>query len=418
MHVGFLDGNAGRLDARWMRRKAGAVARTGRLGARYALAGARSSDFVAGPAAFPRARMWGIAGVKQEGALEGRAAVTGDIGRNGLGERVQAIRIRPGVLRQFEHWLGHPAWFRAGTSLAAHPAPWPELIPLADELLVLEAILAAGAAPQLVRRLLLAPGMPLSGPGIAALSVVPDVDAGVRLLVSAGPGGTPYLKVRMDQGADAAVVQVATAIPGEGPAFGALVFAAVLLRFVEGLAFDLVGEVELAVPSALEPLESPTAGELRCALVTDAPGLGVRLPLHVLALPNPSADLRQFRLMQDLGRLELKRDEDPILQGVRAVLQRTLRSERRVPRRGEVAAQLGMSERSLSRALSLAGSGYVALAEQERRVLAAELMLMPGMSLQGVADALGFPDQSTFGRSFRAWHGESPGRFRARLGLT
>ena len=31
---------------------------------------------------------------------------------------------------------------------------------------------------------------------------------------------------------DAAVVQVATAIPGEGPAFGALVFAAVLLRFV------------------------------------------------------------------------------------------------------------------------------------------------------------------------------------------
>jgi AraC-like DNA-binding protein len=73
-----------------------------------------------------------------------------------------------------------------------------------------------------------------------------------------------------------------------------------------------------------------------------------------------------------------------------------------------------MSERSLGRLLAAGGTSFQAIIDDERRSRAAQMINDPAVSLAEIAEALGFPDVSSFGRSFRRWFGQTPGQFRRR----
>ena len=83
-----------------------------------------------------------------------------------------------------------------------------------------------------------------------------------------------------------------------------------------------------------------------------------------------------------------------------------------------IAKQLGMSERSLRRALADEGESFRRLLEAVRKERAALLISDPRASLAEVAFSLGFSELSAFSRAFKRWHGRAPSEVRRGASLS
>lgn len=75
---------------------------------------------------------------------------------------------------------------------------------------------------------------------------------------------------------------------------------------------------------------------------------------------------------------------------------------------------LHMSSRTLKRRLADLGTTFSALMDEERRSRALRLLRSQELSLDEVANRLGYASGPNFARAFRRWTGMSPGRYRKR----
>lgn len=144
---------------------------------------------------------------------------------------------------------------------------------------------------------------------------------------------------------------------------------------------------------------------------------GLAYPASILQMPLRSADPQ---VSEYLGRyaamlLEHLRPEwrdGPLEERVRATIARLL-LDGPVDQQG-VARVLGMSVRSLQRALALNGTSFSAELDAVRRSRALALIAQRELSVAEIAFALGYSDPRTFARSFRRWTGMTPSGYRAR----
>lgn len=83
------------------------------------------------------------------------------------------------------------------------------------------------------------------------------------------------------------------------------------------------------------------------------------------------------------------------------------------PTIGDVAAALGLGERTLARRLAAEGAPFRRLVEDLRHDMARSYLADPNLSLAQIAYLLGYAEQSAFSNAFRRWTGRSPRRFRA-----
>jgi AraC-like DNA-binding protein len=83
-----------------------------------------------------------------------------------------------------------------------------------------------------------------------------------------------------------------------------------------------------------------------------------------------------------------------------------------VPALSDIAAQFGMSGRTLQRQLSERGYSFQNVVDQSRRELAERLLRETSYPLAEVAFLTGFSEQSAFNRAFRRWAGQTPRSFR------
>ena len=81
----------------------------------------------------------------------------------------------------------------------------------------------------------------------------------------------------------------------------------------------------------------------------------------------------------------------------------------------DVATAFGMSPRTVQNRLTEFGYGYRALLEQIRQEQAEHYLSTTDLSLNDIADLLGYSEQSPFQNAFRRWTGESPGSFRKKV---
>lgn len=81
----------------------------------------------------------------------------------------------------------------------------------------------------------------------------------------------------------------------------------------------------------------------------------------------------------------------------------------------EVAAQLCMSGRTLTRKLQARGLRFQALVDEVRQRRALQLLVRDDLDIQAVATALGFADPANFTRAFKRWTGCSPSLYRASM---
>jgi AraC-like DNA-binding protein len=80
----------------------------------------------------------------------------------------------------------------------------------------------------------------------------------------------------------------------------------------------------------------------------------------------------------------------------------------------QTARKLGLSTRSLQRALTNEGTSYLEISTRERRGIAERLLARGELAISEIAYALGFRDVPAFHKAFLRWTGATPGEFRAR----
>jgi AraC-like DNA-binding protein len=78
----------------------------------------------------------------------------------------------------------------------------------------------------------------------------------------------------------------------------------------------------------------------------------------------------------------------------------------------EIASLLAMHRRTLTRQLSAEGTTFQALLDTVRFDVARQLLRSSELSLEDIAQSLGYADLTPFARSFRRWSGTSPGVWR------
>lgn len=88
-----------------------------------------------------------------------------------------------------------------------------------------------------------------------------------------------------------------------------------------------------------------------------------------------------------------------------------LRSPQRMAGQEEVAAELHVSVRTLRRRLAEEGTSFRAVLDQTRRHLAEELLVTVGLSVEEVAERVGYSEASAFVHAFQRWTGDSPRRW-------
>ena len=82
-------------------------------------------------------------------------------------------------------------------------------------------------------------------------------------------------------------------------------------------------------------------------------------------------------------------------------------------RAGEIARQLGFSQRTFARRLSLEGLTFSEVLESLRRDLSEQYLADPSLSISQIAWLLGYQETSAFAHAFKRWTGKTPREARA-----
>ncbi|MCP4004352.1 MAG: AraC family transcriptional regulator [bacterium] len=109
-------------------------------------------------------------------------------------------------------------------------------------------------------------------------------------------------------------------------------------------------------------------------------------------------------------RLHAAKDQGNLVLQIREKL---LETPGHFPAMADVAAALGMSVRSLRRHLSADGVTYQELFDQVRRDLALDYLKNSFLTVEQIAQLVGYGEAANFRKAFRRWTGKAPGEFRS-----
>ncbi|WP_417670602.1 AraC family transcriptional regulator ligand-binding domain-containing protein [Roseibium sp.] len=167
---------------------------------------------------------------------------------------------------------------------------------------------------------------------------------------------------------------------------------------------------ELAFPA---PRQTSKLEQLyRERMAFDASRNAIHLPRNLLdrrTLRNEES-LYAILLRQASDELEFHSSQGSILTRTAEAIANSMTSgTTNLPR---VARDLGMSERSLQRALEREGTSFRKMTEDIRRSAANRYLANTHLSMKEIAFLLGFSESSTFSKAYRDWFGISPNQYR------
>lgn len=154
------------------------------------------------------------------------------------------------------------------------------------------------------------------------------------------------------------------------------------------------------------------ARELSCTCVYDGEANELHYPVSLLdRTPALGNRLTRSMLEETCERLI---GQSRIASGLSGELyQRLLSTPGQFPSMPEMAAQLGMQERTLRRKLALEDTTYGAIIDDVRRKLTMEYLQTTQMSVDDVAWKVGFSDSANLRRAVRRWTNGTVGQIRA-----
>ncbi len=182
-----------------------------------------------------------------------------------------------------------------------------------------------------------------------------------------------------------------------------------LLRMIGGSAFQPSWVSLSAEPRAADIPEMERL--LGCRVRPRSSRNSVAFPIHALEQPVPTANRLLYRLLG--GYLEKVRDTQRIgtVEKVECYVRGALPTGSCSIER--CSAKLGVSVRTLQARLADDGVRFSELVEQQREAMARNLLSASQISLDEIAERLGYGEQTSFGRAFKRWTGTTPQQYRA-----
>ncbi|SIQ14965.1 AraC family transcriptional regulator [Aquipseudomonas alcaligenes] len=188
--------------------------------------------------------------------------------------------------------------------------------------------------------------------------------------------------------------------------------AGVCLRLLEAVCGPLpAGRLQFAFPFPEPPWAARYLELLGPGVSFSAECYAVSVPLEWLDRPSLSADAQAARIAL--------RDCEHQLLGTRyggdwtsKVQLRLLACSGSYPTLEQLADEFHLSERTLIRRLRDEGAHYQLLLDEVRQELACWLLQNTELSVEAVAERLGYRDTSNFSRTFRRWLGMTPNAWR------
>jgi AraC-like DNA-binding protein len=170
---------------------------------------------------------------------------------------------------------------------------------------------------------------------------------------------------------------------------------------------ELTGEAELAFPAPA--WIGRFSGAIKARF--DQPSNRLIFDAALLDLPLTMADREALQLAREQCEraLEALGFDGRVAPRVRTMLAKDTLHPRSLE---DVAAELHLSPRTLKRRLAAEGAAYSALLEEHRREKALLLLRSRDLSVDAVAERLGYADVTSFTRAFRRWTGTTPAAYR------
>lgn len=190
-------------------------------------------------------------------------------------------------------------------------------------------------------------------------------------------------------------------------------YTAVTVAFLRALIGEDWSPVEAhfqygAPPSGTQALED----YFRCDLHFGRPLNAIRLRAADLSRQTIDADPNIYDFLKDAAEATLRQFPNEVfpVNRVRSMILASLQhGGLNIP---TAAAGLGMSARTLQRALAEQGTTFREVSDSTRRQLAIELLRNSELALMEVAYLIGYADASAFNHAFRRWTGQTPLGFR------
>ena len=148
--------------------------------------------------------------------------------------------------------------------------------------------------------------------------------------------------------------------------------------------------------------------------------INIHFDQHVTEFVFPNKYLQQESVLADSMSAKLARDicdeqlrnkgeSESLISRVNHIIQsRTVD----FPTLDEVAEELCVSPRTLSRELKKMDTSYQALLDHGRKTMAIKLLQGSRLTVHQISEKLGYKDPTNFGRAFRKWTGRTPGSYR------
>lgn len=128
-----------------------------------------------------------------------------------------------------------------------------------------------------------------------------------------------------------------------------------------------------------------------------------------IAIPTANPELARIN-EQILAEYHAKLNKEDVVTSVLRKISEHLSTAE--PSQEKIAAELGMSSRSLHRKLKERNVTYKALLDDTRKNLALQFIKQPELSITDIAYQLGFFDSSSFSKSFKRWFDKTPSQWR------
>ncbi len=150
---------------------------------------------------------------------------------------------------------------------------------------------------------------------------------------------------------------------------------------------------------------------LGCKVTPRSRHNSIAFPAHLLDQPVPSANRLLFRLLGGYLETVKAAHSQSIIDRVESYIRGSLASGNCTIER--CADKIGTSVRTLQAKLASEGARFSELVEAQRAALAKSLLAQRQLSLDEIADRLGYGEQTSFGRAFKRWTGMTPQQYRA-----
>jgi len=241
----------------------------------------------------------------------------------------------------------------------------------------------------------------------------PTVGDALDVAVRFAPTRTNAIALRAHTTGDVAAVVLEELVPlGAARELVVVSFLVGLQHVAEGLTGKrMEGAADFALP------EPPYVARFRHlvhgGMRFDQPAHRLVFPASTLALPLVMADPVALRLAREQCQREL--DELGAAGGAAARVRSLMNERHRVGgflTLDETARALGLSTRTLKRRLADEDTDFTSLLDEQRRQRALILLRSAELSVESVAEQVGYSDVANFTRAFRRWSGTTPTAYR------